>query len=258
MPSSFRSVGATAITRKTFRSRGAGVFSSREWLAPTLISEIIGRAEFIVASSLHACITALSYGVPGARVPIVWGPSKFDLLDEFAGIASIDDKDALSSLIRRGRQIEPRVIECADRLDRYWDMVRDVALHPPVDHCNRSRTVLLCWVTKVCGDRRHLGFARRFIVPLRRALAGYVPHQRAGLRRWLCLLKDLAAAAFQKMAQHRKTTDGRNEERGRHAAGPGGLNRVGTSCTSGGTHGESSPDLTTADGNRLISVGLRA
>src|SRR5205807_6918854 len=41
------------------------VFVSREWLAPKLMSEIIGRSEFVFASSLHACITALSYGVPG-------------------------------------------------------------------------------------------------------------------------------------------------------------------------------------------------
>src|SRR5205085_5651379 len=58
------------------------VFLSREWLAPKLISEIIGRSEFVLASSLHACITALSYGVPGARAPI-FSDRKHELLDEF-------------------------------------------------------------------------------------------------------------------------------------------------------------------------------
>jgi lipopolysaccharide transport system ATP-binding protein len=169
------------------------VFLSREWLTPKLTTEIIGRAEYIVASSLHACITALSYGVPAARVPIGWGASKFDLLDEFSGIVSIDRRDALFSLVRRGRQVEPRAIECADRLDRYWDEVRDVALHPPVEHGNRSRAALLGWIAKACGDQRQSGFARRLIVPLRESLGGIFPNQRAALHRWLCVVKKVAS-----------------------------------------------------------------
>ena len=65
-----------------------GAILSREWLGPKLISEIIGRSEFVFASSLHACITALSYGVPVARTPLSSGVT-FERLDEFEGLAFI-------------------------------------------------------------------------------------------------------------------------------------------------------------------------
>jgi lipopolysaccharide transport system ATP-binding protein len=172
------------------------VFLSREWLGPKLMSEIIGRSELVVASSLHACITALSYGVPVARVPIAWGPSKFDLLDEFEGAVPIGQKDALARLVQRGRRIEPRVIECADRLDRYWDEVRDVVLQPPIEHSNLSRALMLGWAAKVCGDRKQLGLTRRFAVSLRKSLARYFPRQRAALRHGFWLLQSSVSSAF--------------------------------------------------------------
>ena len=148
------------------------VLLSHEWLAPRLLSEIIGRAEFVFASSLHACITALSYGVPGARVPISAGRSKYELLDEFAGIVRIDQREALFRLMNRGRQIEPRALECADRLDRYWDEVRDVALQPPLAHCDLSRSSLLGWFAQTCAERSRSGRARRLATRLRNSLAG--------------------------------------------------------------------------------------
>jgi hypothetical protein len=176
------------------------VFLSREWLGPKLISEIIGRAEFVFASSLHACITALSYGVPGARVPIS-GVRKYELLDEFEGIVHIDKKEALSSLINRPRRIEPRVIEYADRLDRYWDEVTDVALQPPIEHCNLSRTRMLCWLAKVCGDQGRLGLTRRWVVTLRESLAGYFPNRRFVLSRSLSFLKNSVVTASRWIAR---------------------------------------------------------
>jgi len=171
------------------------VFLSREWLGPKLISEIIGRAEFVFASSLHACITALSYGVPAARVPISWG-RKYELLDEFEGIAHIDKKEALSSLIHRRRLVEARVVEYADRLDRYWDEVTDVVLQPPMEHCNVSRTLMLCWLAKVCGDQGRLGLTRRWVETLRESLAGYFPNSRFVLSRSLSFLKNSVVTAF--------------------------------------------------------------
>jgi Polysaccharide pyruvyl transferase len=129
-----------------------GTILIRDWPAPGLIREIIARSEFVFASSLHACITAISYGVPGARVPIS-SDRKYELLDEFDGMAHIDDHDALSGLINRGRGIERRASECADRLDRYWDELVDVALRPPAEHRDFSMAVMLRWVAKACGDR---------------------------------------------------------------------------------------------------------
>jgi lipopolysaccharide transport system ATP-binding protein len=177
------------------------VFLSHEWPGPRLISEIIGRSELIVASSLHACITALSYGVPVAQVPIAWGRTKFALLDEFEGIASIDKKEALLQLIQRGRRIEPRVVECADRLDRYWDEVKNVVLQPPVEHGNLSRTLMLSWAAKVCGDKKHSGFTHRLVVSLRESLAGRFPRQRAALRRGVWHLKSSVGNAFRRITR---------------------------------------------------------
>jgi len=172
------------------------VFLSREWLGPKLISEIIARSELTVASSLHACITALSYGVPVARVPIAWGRNKFELLNEFEGIVPIDKREALSCLIQRGRQVEPQVRECADRLDRYWDGVADVVLQPPMEHSHLSRALMLTWAAKVCGDQKNLGATRRAVVALRKSLSPYFPGQRAALRRGLWMVKSSVVNAF--------------------------------------------------------------
>lgn len=170
-----------------------GAFLSREWLAPKLIREIIGRSEFVFASSLHACITALSYGVPGARVPISSG-RKYELLDEFEGIVHIEKRAAVSCLMKRGRRIEPRVIEFADRLDRYWNEVTDVVLQPPIEHCNLSRTLMLCWVAKACGGRGRSGFTRRLGVNLRKLLARpFSRRQRVALRHCFSFLKSSVA-----------------------------------------------------------------
>jgi hypothetical protein len=171
-------------------------FLSREWLGPRLISEIIGRSEFVFASSLHACITALSYGVPGARVPI-YSDRKFELLSEFEGIVPIDNKEALSRLIHRGRRTEPRAVEYADRLDHYWDTVRDVVLDPPNEHCDRSKTLMLGWVATACGDRGRFGLTRRLAGTLRKSLARYFPAKwRVAIRHPLTFLENRAVTAL--------------------------------------------------------------
>jgi len=103
--------------------------------------------------------------------------------------------------IRCGRRIEPRVSECADRLDRYWDEVKDVVLQPPVEQGNLSRTLMLNWIAKECGDRRQLGPARRLVAFLRESLAGCFPHQRVALRRGLSFLKSSTVTAFQQIAR---------------------------------------------------------
>ncbi len=177
------------------------VFRSCEWLAPKLTSEIIGRSEFVFASSLHACITALSYGVPVARVTVSWGRSKWDLLDEFSGIAHINQGDILSGLINRGRLVEPRVIAHADHLDRYWDEVKDVVLRPPIEHCTSSMTSMLTWVAKVSGAQRRLGLAPGLVETLRESLARY-PNKRVALKKGLSLSKSLLVVPFQWISRH--------------------------------------------------------
>jgi len=179
-----------------------GAFLEREWPAPRLIAEIIGRSEFVFASSLHACITALSYGVPAARMTGSTG-GKYEQLDEFEGIARIDQKDALLRLARRGRYIEPRVTEFADRLDRYWDDVADVVLRPPQAHGHLAQALMMAWMAAVCGDRKHLGAIRRSAEGLRGSLAEYFPQSRRALRSRLAALKRSARAAF-RAAQSRR------------------------------------------------------
>ena len=103
--------------------------ANADWLPPRLIAEIIARSEFLFASSLHACITALSYGVPAAR-PVSRLDRKMELLDGFEGIAPIEDEEAIARLIRAGRRLEPRVLDFCDRLDDHWDRVADAVLRP--------------------------------------------------------------------------------------------------------------------------------
>ncbi len=161
------------------------VFLNHGWLEPKLMSEIIGRAEFVVASSLHACITALSYGVPVARVRIWWGPSKYDLLDAFTGIAHIDQPAALARLVERGRHTEPLAVECADRLDRYWDMVCDTVRHPPMAQGSRATGTMLRWAARACGGRGRPGPTHTARVWLRDMLSRPLGKKRMMLRRWL-------------------------------------------------------------------------
>jgi len=135
---------------------------SAEWLSPRLISEIIGRSELTVASSLHACITALSYGAPVVRFPSFNATDrKFELLDEFDGIAAIENPAAVTAVIHRGRQIEPRAVKCADRLDDYWQRVVNVALDPTTHDSQRSAAMMLRWVSRIFDDIENSAVARR-------------------------------------------------------------------------------------------------
>ena len=136
-----------------FPRLSADVTASPDWLPPRLISEILGRSDLVIASSLHACITSLSYGVPAVRVPSYHSRDrKFELLDEFEGVATIDDADALTALLHRGRKTEPRVVECADRLDCYWDTVMEVARKPDLYDPKRSMALMLRWASTIFGD----------------------------------------------------------------------------------------------------------
>ena len=134
---------------------------SAEWLSPQLISEIIGRSELTVASSLHACITALSYGAPVVRFPSFNATDrKFELLDEFDGIASIENPAAVRAAIQRGRHVERRAAKCADRLDDYWQRVINVALDPTTHDSQRSAAMMLRWVSRIFGDIENSAVAR--------------------------------------------------------------------------------------------------
>jgi hypothetical protein len=93
----------------------------------------------------------LTYGVPAARVSIS-SDRKYEQLARFEGITHIENRDRVSALIRGipdcNRRIEPRVIEFAERLDRYWDHVAEAVLNPPVEHCARSRGFIEEWLKR--------------------------------------------------------------------------------------------------------------
>jgi hypothetical protein len=121
-----------------------------EWPAPRLLSEIIGRSTAVVASSLHACITAISYGVPVVRVPSFnVADRKFEMLDSFASVAGIDRPDAVAAVLRRRRGPEGSAIAFADQLDAYWDHVVDIVLHPQRHDAGRSMATMLRWTASV-------------------------------------------------------------------------------------------------------------
>ena len=92
------------------------------WPAPHRIREIIAGAELVVATSLHACITALAYGVRVARVSYPY-ERKFEQLESFSGIARLDDPADLERLLARGNGIEERVLDHQETLAAYWDRV---------------------------------------------------------------------------------------------------------------------------------------
>ena len=121
-----------------------------EWPTPRLLSEIIGRSTAVVASSLHACITAITYGVPVVRVASFNAADrKFEMLDGFDGVARIDDPEAVAAVLGRPRSLEPRAIECADRLDAYWEHVAAVVLEPHSYDASRSLSTMLRWAAGV-------------------------------------------------------------------------------------------------------------
>ena len=117
-----------------------------EWPDPRVLSEIIGRADAVVASSLHACITAITYGVPVVRVPSFSKQDrKFEMLAGFEGVATIDEPAHAAAVLSRGKKLEPRALAAADRLEAYWDSVADVILQPERHDANRSMSTMLRW-----------------------------------------------------------------------------------------------------------------
>jgi lipopolysaccharide transport system ATP-binding protein len=119
-----RAEGFPALPHDTDRHGG--------WLSPHRIREIIAGAELVVASSLHASITALSYGVKVVRMNL-HRERKFELLDGFEGICRLGDRAALTRLLARPNGIEPMVLSHQAVLDDYWNRVAELASAEPSD-----------------------------------------------------------------------------------------------------------------------------
>jgi len=116
---------------------------------------------------------------------------KHELLDEFQSIVHIDNREALWRLVNRGRWVEPRASDYADRLDRHWDNVANVVLQPPIEQCDSARSLMLAWVAKQCGKQRAFESTGRLIMSTRESLTRYLPNKRIALRRRLYFLRNL-------------------------------------------------------------------
>lgn len=136
------------------------------WLDPLLICEIIARSELLFASSLHAGITALSYGVPLVRVVECADP-KFAILDGFEGVAGIGDDAALARIAGRGRRIEARAAAHADRLEQHWDAVAGAAREPSPEAAVQARRLMSDMVVELCTDPNRLSAMTRWTAQAR-------------------------------------------------------------------------------------------
>lgn len=128
------------------------IASSPHWLHPLLIREIIGRSQLLVASSLHACITGLCYGVPVLRAPFSPVPTdrKFELLKGFDGLCTIDDDKSIERLLKRGIKTDARIAEIEERLDRYWDDVSQTAIRSSTGTYGAANSGMLEWASQIC------------------------------------------------------------------------------------------------------------
>ena len=93
------------------------------WPAPLLLAELIGRAEAVVAHSLHLSIVALAHGVPVYRPPSPPN-AKWGLLAQFQGVHTWNGSGLGLALEDLGRR-EPgsEAANQSVRLAEHWDTV---------------------------------------------------------------------------------------------------------------------------------------
>lgn len=93
------------------------------FLDPILTSEVIANSRLVFASSLHACITAVSYGIPCIRFESFNSADrKFEILNEFDGVVNIEDVERVDKLSLD--KIDSSVLKKKiNQLEEYWDIV---------------------------------------------------------------------------------------------------------------------------------------
>jgi hypothetical protein len=126
----------------------AGLHTVRsQWPPPLLLTEIIARAEMLCASSLHASIAALNYGVPALRLPSFnQTDRKFELLAGFEGVADLRQDEAVERMVRRERGVDPLAAACATRLEVYWNTVVRLTTDPHPGDRQQAVSTLLRWL----------------------------------------------------------------------------------------------------------------
>jgi len=98
-----------------------------DWLDPILTCEVIKHSNLVIASSLHACITAICYGVACVRVDSFnHSDRKFEIVNNFNNICRLNETDRIVGLYRKGPEVDPRAIAYAKLLEQYWDRVAEI------------------------------------------------------------------------------------------------------------------------------------
>lgn len=120
------------------------------WLNPALTCEVISHASLLIASSLHACITSICYGIPCVRIESFNAyDRKFEILDGFENVCRLDESDRIRSLFVRGKVIDPKATEYADLLEAYWNEVARIIMEWGTPEAAYAMSVMLPWAMNV-------------------------------------------------------------------------------------------------------------
>ena len=133
-----------------FPSLSSADVARSSWLSPALTCEVISRASLVVASSLHACITSVCYGIPCIRIDSFNAyDRKFEILDGFESVCRLDELDRIRSLFVRGKAIDQKATHYADLLETYWNKVARIITGWNTADAAHATSVMLPWVMNV-------------------------------------------------------------------------------------------------------------
>lgn len=108
------------------------------WAQPLLLAEVIGRAEAVIAFSLHLSIAAVVQGVPVYR-PATASGEKYELLEQFANVHTWDGTAKPLVLGDLGQHAPGAEVEALEaRLGQHWDAIASL-----VDAPRRPRSARL-------------------------------------------------------------------------------------------------------------------
>jgi lipopolysaccharide transport system ATP-binding protein len=120
------------------------------WLSPSLTCEVISNSALLIASSLHACITSICYGVPCIRIESFNSyDRKFEILNGFENICRLDEPDHIRNLFVRGKVVDAKATKYADLLEVYWDDVARVIMEWRASDAALASSVMLPWAMNV-------------------------------------------------------------------------------------------------------------
>ncbi|MDX6400089.1 MAG: lipopolysaccharide transport system ATP-binding protein [Gaiellaceae bacterium] len=112
------------------------------WAQPLLLAELIGRAEAVVAFSLHLSIAAVAQGVPVYRPASLPG-EKYELLEQFPNVHTWNGTADTLLLDERGRRSPGAEAEdMAARLVQHWDEIASLVGTAPRRHFARLSALL--------------------------------------------------------------------------------------------------------------------